>query len=263
MYEVGRLRRIFEQKKGELVIGTHIRSQDPFLSELLANVGFDVLWIENEHALLDKANTTLHVMAAQGAGAAAIVRVPWNDPVLIKPILETGVDGIVIPMICSAEEAQNAIAACTYPPKGVRGMGPFRADNYGLVNTKDYLDNADRQIFKIIQIEHIEGVKHIEQILDVPGIDAIIVGQFDLSGSLGILGEVYAERNLACIQTVFDACRRRGIHCGISSEPREAAMQMWVDMGVDYIFLCHEYEWIRNASSSALRLARQIKRKEG
>lgn len=262
MYEVGRLRRIFEERKGELVLGTHIRSQDPFMSELLANVGFDVLWIENEHALLDKAKTTLHIMAAQGAGAAAVVRVPWNDPVLIKPILETGVDGVVIPMICTAEEAQAAIAACTYPPGGVRGMGPFRADNYGLVNTAEYLANADRQIFKILQIEHINGVNNIESILDVPGIDAIIVGQFDLSGSLGILGQVYAPENLERIRTVFDACRRRGIHCGISSEPSRERIQMWVDMGVDFVFLCHEYEWVRNAAAATLHMARQMKRKE-
>ena len=261
MYEVGRLRRIFTERRNGLVIGTHIRSQDPFMAELLANVGFDVLWIENEHALLDKATTTLHVMAAQGAGAAAIVRVPWNDPVLIKPILEGGVDGLVIPMVCSPQEAEQAIAACTYPPAGVRGMGPFRADNYGLVPTADYLAAADRQIFKILQIEHIDAVKQIEEILDVPGIDAIIVGQFDLSGSLGILGQVYAPENLEQIRTVFRACHRRGIHCGISSEPKEEIVQMWADMGADYVFLCHEYEWVRTASAAALNAARQIRRK--
>ena len=125
-------------------------------------------------------------------------------------------DGLVIPMVCSPQEAEQAIAACTYPPAGVRGMGPFRADNYGLVPTADYLAAADRQIFKILQIEHIDAVKQIEEILDVPGIDAIIVGQFDLSGSLGILGQVYAPENLEQIRTVFRACRRRGIHCGIS-----------------------------------------------
>ena len=109
--------------------------------------------------------------------------------------------------------------APTLPPV-CGAWGPFRADNYGLVPTADYLAAADRQIFKILQIEHIDAVKQIEEILDVPGIDAIIVGQFDLSGSLGILGQVYAPENLEQIRTVFRACRRRGIHCGISSEPK-------------------------------------------
>ena len=261
MYEVGRLHRKFEENRGKLTIGTHIRSQDPCMSELLANLGYDMIWVENEHSSLDHWQTTLHVLAAQAGGAAAIVRVPWNDPVRIKPILEMGVDGIVVPMICSAQEARDAIAACTYPPRGVRGMGPIRANNYGLVDTAEYLANADRQIFKILQVEHIDGVNHIEEILDVPGVDAVIVGQFDLSGSLGILGQIYDERNLAQIRKVFSACRRRGIPCGISSEPTQQALDLWTGMGIDFVFMCHEYEWVRNAAGGALGLARGYERK--
>ncbi|MBR1779950.1 MAG: aldolase [Oscillospiraceae bacterium] len=261
MYEVGRLHRKFAENRGKLTIGTHIRSQDPCISELLANLGFDMLWIENEHSNLDKYQTTLHTMAAQAGGAAAIVRVPWNDPVLIKPILELGVDGIVIPMICSAQEARDAIAACTYPPDGVRGMGPIRSNNYGLVDTAEYLSNSDRQIFKILQIEHIDGVNHVEEILDVPGVDAVIVGQFDLSGSLGILGQIYDERNLNQIRKVFAACNRRGIPCGISSEPTERALNLWTEMGIDFVFLCYEYDWIRIAAGNALGMARKFERK--
>lgn len=260
MYEVGRVRKKFQQ--GGTVIGTHIRSQDPCMSELLASVGYDILWIENEHSNLDKYQTTLHIMAAQSAGAAALVRVPWNDPVLVKPILEMGPDGIVFPMICSAEEARAAVAACTYPPRGVRGMGPIRANQYGLVENKEYLENADRQIFKMIQIEHIRGVENIEAILDVEGVDGIVVGQFDLSGSLGILSQIYDERNLACIRKVFEACRRRGIPCGISSEPREEIVQMWLDMGANFIFMCYEYDWVRMGAQRALKTVRGLTGKE-
>ena len=257
MYEAGRLHRIFQAK--ELVLGSHIRSQDPCMSELLAHVGFDVLWIENEHSNLDKYQTTLHIMAAQSAGAAAVVRMPWNDPVLIKPILELGPDGVVIPMICTAEEARAAVAACTYPPSGIRGMGPIRSNKYGLMETKEYLTNADHQIFKILQIEHIKGVKNMESILDVDGIDAIVVGQFDLSGSLGILGQVYDPENMRQIQTVFEACVRRGIPCGISSEPTVEAMKRWLNMGARFLFLCYEYDRVRIASQAALQTAWNIK----
>lgn len=260
MYEIGRVQKKFQ--RGGTVIGTHIRSQDPCISELLASVGYDVLWIENEHSNLDKYQTTLHIMAAQAAGAAALVRVPWNDPVLVKPILELGPDGIVFPMICTAEEARAAVAACTYPPRGVRGMGPIRANRYGLVGSKEYLENADRQIFKMIQIEHIRGVENIEAILDVEGVDGIVVGQFDLSGSLGILSQVYDERNLACIRKVFEACRRRGIPCGISSEPKPEIVQMWLDMGANFIFMCYEYDWIRMGAQRALETVRALSGKE-
>lgn len=257
MFRAEELRERFARK--ELLVGTHVRSQDPCMAELLGELGFDMVWIENEHSNLDKYQTTLHIMAAQAAGAAAIVRVPWNDPVLIKPILELGPDGVVIPMICSAEEAKAAIAACTYPPRGVRGMGPIRSNRYGIVDNETYLAGADAQLFKILQIEHVDGVRNIEKILDTEGVDGIIVGQFDLSGSLGILSKVYDAENLRQIQTVFEACRRRGIPCGISSEPREEIVRRWREMGVDFIFMCYEYDWVRMGAGAALQMVKKLK----
>lgn len=260
MHEVGRLHQKF--CRGGTVIGTHIRSQDPCVSELLASMGYDFLWVENEHSNLDKYQTTLHIMAAQAAGAAALVRLPWNDPVLAKPILELGPDGVIFPMICTAEEARRAVAACRYPPEGVRGMGPIRANRYGLMETEEYLKKADSQLFKMLQIEHIRGVENIEQILDVEGVDGIVVGQFDLSASLGILGQVYDERNLACIRKVFAACNRRGIPCGISSEPREEIVGKWLDMGADFIVMCYEYDWIRMGAQQALNAVRGLQERK-
>ena len=176
MYQTGRLNKLFHEKN--LVVGTHIRSQDPCITELLTAVGFDVVWIENEHSNLDKYQTTLHIMAAQAEGAAAIVRLPWNDPVLAKPILELGPDGVVFPMINSEEEARKAVASCIYPPKGMRGMGPIRSNHYGLVSNEEYISNSDSQVFKIMQIEHKKGVENIRKILKVEGVDGIVVGQF-------------------------------------------------------------------------------------
>lgn len=250
MYEAGRLRRVFKEKK--VVLGTHIRSQDPCITEMLAGLGFDVVWIENEHSNLDKYQTTLHIMAAQAEGAAAVVRLPWNDPVLAKPILELGVDGVVFPMIRSAEEAKAAVAACTYPPKGIRGMGPIRSDRYGTVPKSEYIANADRHIFKIMQIEHIDGVRDIENILNVEGVDGIVVGQYDLSGSMGMLGDIYHPEILGHIHRVFRTCQSSGVVCGISSEPKKEVVQRYLEMGADFIFMCYEYDWIRLAAGEAL-----------
>ena len=101
MEQRNRIRDLFASK--DLVTGAHVRSQDPCMAELTAKVGYDIVWIENEHSFLDKCNTSLHVMAAQAGGAAAVVRVAWNDPVLVKPVLEMGVDGVIFPMISSGE----------------------------------------------------------------------------------------------------------------------------------------------------------------
>lgn len=250
-----KIRSALREKK--LIVGTHVRSQDPLMSELLAKLGFDILWIENEHANLDKYQTMLHVMAAQGAGAAAVVRVPWNDPVLVKPLLEVGVDGIIFPMVSTAEEAARAVASCTYPSRGIRGFGPLRSNDFGIMDTQQYLEQADSSILKIIQIEHHLGAENIEQILDVEGIDAVVVGQFDLSGTLGILGQIYAPENIACIKKVSDACKRRGIPFGMSSDPRIEKVQFWRELGAEFIFVNHEYEWVRMAAGQTLRQIRE------
>ena len=257
MAEVNRIKRVLAEKG--FFVGTHIRSQDPCMAELVANVGYDVVWVENEHSFLDKAVTNLHVMAAQGGGAAAIVRVPWNDPVLVKPVLEMGVDGIIFPMIGSAEEARKAIASCTYPPAGIRGMGPIRANRYGLMSNADYLKDADARVFKMLQIEHVDAANSIEDILDVPGIDGIIVGQFDMSGSIGKLSQIYDPENLALIEKVFRACRKHGVPCGISAAPNEKDLNTWLAMGIDFVFMTNEYEWVRLGSQNALAMIQKLK----
>lgn len=254
--DAGKLRKRFQSR--ELVIGTHVRSQDPCISELLAGIGYDVLWIENEHSNLDKYQTTLHIIAAQAAGASAVVRLPWNDPVLVKPILELAPDGVVFPMIKTAEEAQKAVAACRYPPRGVRGMGPIRANNYGLIDNVAYLATADEQIFKIMQIEHVHGVENIDSILEVNGVDAVVVGQFDLAASLGLLPDVENPKNMEMIRRVFSACVAKGVPCGISSPPNADSLEIYLKMGARFLFMCYEYDWIRMGASSALHLLKGL-----
>jgi len=103
-------------KEKELVIGTILESNDNCIAELMGKVGFDFVWIDGEHGPLDKKEILYHIMAAQGAGLAAFVRVAWNDPVLVKPILDMGADGIIFPFIRNAEDAEKAVNSCLYPP---------------------------------------------------------------------------------------------------------------------------------------------------
>lgn len=253
------IRELFDKKK--LVTGVHIRTQDPCMSELVANIGYDIVWIENEHSFLDKSTTNLHVLAAQAGGAAAVVRVPWNDPVLVKPVLEMGVDGIIFPLISSAEDAEKAVASCLYPPRGIRGFGPIRANNYGLISTEEYLKNADNHIFKILQIEHVDGVRDIDRILEVPGVDAIVVGQNDLSGSMGKLGLIHDPEVQKMMKIVFDACKRHGIPGGISCGPFAKDLEMWFKFGIDFVFMPNEFEWVRIGAMNALNLIKTYGRR--
>ena len=258
MAEQNRIKKLIEEKG--FFTGAHIRCQDPCMSELLANVGYDVLWIENEHSFLDKSTTNLHVLAAQAGGAAAVVRVAWNDPVLVKPVLEMGVDGVIFPLISSAEDARRAVASCLYPPEGIRGFGPIRANRYGLISTEEYLKTANERIFKILQIEHVDAVRQIDEILEVPGVDAIVVGQNDLSGSIGKLTQIHDPEVQQLMKTVFDACKRHGIPGGISAGPSKEELEMWFGFGLDFVFMPNEFDWVRIGSQNALRLINSMRK---
>src|SRR5439155_26617319 len=118
-----------------------------------------------------------------------LVRVQWNDPVLIKPVLDIGAAGVIVPSVSTADEARRAVAACRYPPDGIRGFGPRRPSNYGRLGGPEFCKAANEAVIVIIQIEHIHGVNNLDEILAVPGLTGILVGSNDLSGSMGHMGE--------------------------------------------------------------------------
>lgn len=110
-------------QKKEIALGTHIKIGNQVVTDILCNCGFDIIWVDGEHGPMDRKDINQQVITIRGAGIAPFVRVPWNDPVLVKPVLEMGPAGIVFPMISSVEEAKRAVEACRYPPKGNRGFG--------------------------------------------------------------------------------------------------------------------------------------------
>ena len=171
-----------------MCVGSAITLSDPSVSELMAQAGYDFTWIDAEHASLDLSAIAAHIMAVRGTQAAPVVRVPCNDRNVIKPILDLAPAGMIVPMVNSAKEAADAVAACRYPPVGVRGFGPKHGIRYGDMAIDEYLENADREVLVIAQIEHAEAVENIAEILEVPGLDSICLGPNDLSGSFGKLG---------------------------------------------------------------------------
>jgi 2-keto-3-deoxy-L-rhamnonate aldolase RhmA len=219
----------------ELVIGSHVSLLDSSVSELLACVGFDFLWVDTEHSAIDRGVLQQHLVAAQAGGAAAFVRIPWNDPVLVKPVLEMGPAGIVFPMICSAEQAKAAVAACLYPPAGVRGFGPRRAVRYGTVPSDRYIREAAESFWRIMQIEHIDAVRNLEAIVEVEGVDAIVVGPNDLSGSVGLLGQTGHPEVRKLCDRIAEVAKRRGIPFGTSIGDDPDTVRQWIDRGVDWI----------------------------
>ena len=126
-----------KMQKCEPIAGVHVSLGDACISELLSNVGFDFLWIDTEHTAIDYQILQNHLIAARAGGTSTLVRIPWNDRIMAKRVLEMGPTGIIFPMINTAEEAEFAMKSCLYPPYGIRGFGPIRAVYYGQENNDE------------------------------------------------------------------------------------------------------------------------------
>lgn len=221
-------------KQREVLLGPLVTLGSTEVAEILSKVGFDWLWIEMEHAPSGLARVQ-EMIQATGGRVPCLVRAPWNDGVWIKRILDTGCDGIVIPQIRSAAEAREAIRNCKYPPIGTRSVGIARAQGYGMT-LQDYIENANERLITVLQTEHIDAANNIESILDVPGFDAVLIGPYDLSASIGIKGQVSHPDVQQAIGKIKAACLDKDIPIGIFAVDAEAA-KMQIDSGCTLIAL--------------------------
>lgn len=244
---------------GQVVLGTHICLDSSVLTEIIGKTGYDYLWIDLEHTSFGLDVLEQHLIAARAAGTPALVRVPWNDPVRLKPVLEMAPAGVIIPMVCSYEEAVSAVQACLYPPNGIRGYGPKYASQYGKVPLHEYLSNAAEATMRILQIEHIDAVRDLKRIASVPGADAFIIGPCDLALSVGRLEEMEGPEMDALfreiIDTVHEAGKPVGVSYGLCSEKEIAR---WIDRGVDMISLGCETDFIITESERLLNSMQKL-----
>ncbi len=232
-------------------VGTLITLDAPEVSELLSSCGFDWLFIDMEHGALTVSAAQRHIQAIRG-DCSALVRVPENSAVWIKRVLDTGCDGIIVPMVNSADEARRAVAAAKYPPLGARSAGIARAHGYGL-SFGEYVASANQRIAVIIQIEHIQAVNNLDEILQVSGIDAILIGPYDLSASMNRLGEVTSEPVQAAIGQVKEKSRSKSIPLGIFVLNPQAA-QKEIQDGCQFIAVGTDTVFLANAAKDALSL---------
>lgn len=170
---------------GNKAFGCWLFTGSPAVAEIVGLMGFDFVLIDLEHGAGDLRETVGLLQALGNSASTTLVRVAWNDPVLLKRALDTGVEGVMIPMIESADEARAAVAACRYPPAGTRGRASsVRAADYGLV-WKEYSATANENLLIICQIESAKGVANIAEIGATDGVDVLFIGPNDLAGSLG------------------------------------------------------------------------------
>ncbi len=219
--------------KRERLIGILLTLPSPEIAEICADAGLDWLFLDMEHGLLDIKDVQ-RIVQAVGKRCASLVRIPENEEIWVKKTLDTGADGIIIPHINTAEEAAQAIRWGKYPPTGCRSVGISRAQRYG-ANLSESIETANRDTLFVVQTEHIEAVRNIEAILNTEGIDAVFIGPYDLSASMGKLGMVEDEDIKEAIKTIRNACARHGTPSGIFVRDPEGTKRALAD---GYSLIC-------------------------
>ncbi len=218
--------------QGDLLTGTIVTLPSPPIAELLARSGFDWLFVDSEHGPLCVGDIQLLLQAAQ-PHCPCLVRVAANDEVYVKQALDTGADGIIVPLVNDAHTAARVVAWAKYPPLGNRSVGIARAQGYG-ASFAAYVAQANEKVVVIIQVEHVDAVTNIASILEVAGIDGVFIGPYDLSASMGKPGKINDADVRYQIETVRQACLRRKIIFGIFGVDA-AAVQAFIKQGYTLI----------------------------
>ena len=210
----------------------------PFTAEVMARQGFDALVVDMQHGTTDMSDLWPMLQAVSQTDTVPVVRVPWNDPATIMKALDLGAYAIIVPLVNTAEDAAKAVAACRYPPVGMRSSGPVRAVHYG---GADYLAKANDEIVVMAMIETKEGLANLDAICATPGLDAIYIGPSDLSFALGMAprGDNPDPVHIATCDKIRDAAHKHGIkacmHCASAAFAAGA-----VKRGFDLIMLTSE-----------------------
>lgn len=230
MAEDGFARRL---RRGDLLYGTMLTLPSPELADMVSRCGFDWLFLDGEHGSPTPLDWQRMLMAT-GGRCACVLRVPGQDEVHIKQALDLGVDGIIVPMVNSAEQARSAVALSRYPPQGRRGIGLARAQGYGR-EFGDYIARANDDVAVLVQAEHIDAVDNIDAITDVEGLDAVFIGPYDLSASLGKTGQVDDPEVVEAVERVTRSCRDKQIPLGYFGVNADS-VRPWVEQG--YTLIC-------------------------
>lgn len=240
-------------KNNELTLGSWIMLGHPMSVEVMALAGFDWLVVDIEHTAIDFETTQRLITTIQAQGIKALVRVSKNEEVVIKRVLDIGADGIIVPMVCSQEDALKAVEFAKYPPTGKRGVGLYRAQKYG-TEFEAYKKWVEQELVIIAQIEHINAVENIDDIVSVSGIDGIIIGPYDLSGSMGYPGEFEREDVKNAVQTVLDRCKINNIPSGfhvVDTDPEK--LKQKIDQGCTFLAYGMDYFFMRDAAINGMK----------
>jgi 4-hydroxy-2-oxoheptanedioate aldolase len=225
-------------REGKPAIGGFLSIPSGFSAEVMAHTGLDWLCIDMQHGVIDYSDVVPMLTAISTTPVTPIVRVPWNDAATIMKVLDAGAYGVIVPMVSNRAEAERAVAACRYPPTGIRSNGPNRALLYG---GADYQKNADKEMLCIAMIETAEGIEKMEEIVSTPGLDAVYIGPTDLALSLGLPAVMDNDdpKHVATVNKILETCRRHKVMAAMHTTSAKYT-QRYIDQGFNMVMLVND-----------------------
>lgn len=214
--------------------GIWVCSGSPLVAEICAGAGFDWIFIDAEHSPNGLESILAQLQAVRGYPVIPVVRPPVNDTVIIKQYLDLGVQSLIVPMVNTAAEAQAAVAACHYPPLGVRGVGSALARSARWNRIPDYLNRAAETLTLMVQIESAQAVDNVEQIVGTEGVDGIFIGPSDLAASMGVIGQQDHPEVTAAVEKSIVAGKNAGKFVGVNAFA-EGTAKRYIELGADFV----------------------------
>ena len=242
-------RQLLDNAATHVPVGTWVMSASPIVAEAIGLAGFDWAVVDMEHSPLDLSTVVQLLQAVAGTPMVPVLRVPWNDTVTIKRVLDAGATTLLVPFVQNVDEARRAVAATRYPPQGIRGMaGMSRGSRFG--TTPNYLTTANAGMCVILQLETPQAVAALEAIASVDGVDAIFLGPADLSAAMGHVGQLTHPAVMAVLADAIQRCHALGKPVGIVGGTAEV-VAAYRAMGFDFLAIASDLGLLMGAAKAA------------
>lgn len=239
-------------KKRKAVIGSWLQIPAPSIAEIAAQQGIDWVAVDMEHTEIGYETLAGIFRALNGSNTSPVVRVRGNDELDIRRALDVGAEGIIVPLVHTAEQAEKAVGYCKYPPEGIRGYAFCRANKWG-DSFDEYVKTANEKTALFVMAESREAVENVDSILNVEGIDGVFIGPYDMSASYGVVGQTDHPLVKAGCQIVLEACKAHGKIAGIHMVKQDD-IAVWqsitrgfrlIAVGIDTLFLINGFKNIK------------------
>ncbi len=241
--------------RGAAVVNGWLAIPSAFSAEVMAHQGFDSLTVDMQHGVVDYQTAVTMLQGISTTSVVPLARIPWNDPAFVMKILDAGAYGVICPMINTRQQAEALVRACKYPPRGYRSWGPVRASIYA---GTDYGDHANDTLLVIPMIETAEALENLDDILSVPGVDAIYVGPSDLSLALGCKPRLDQTDPpvVEAQKKIVAACKRHGVIAGIHNNTAAYALKMIAD-GYQFVTLASDTRFLAAKAGEECKAVKQ------